>query len=112
MTANPVLFSSHGADVSLVGFPATQGSQTFDQVKSFNEALASKVSLERWNGVRWQQSVVLDVHPASPERNNPYGDAVLVKPLSPGTYRLLRDGPSGQVLERVVWVAKGLPADK
>lgn len=92
----------------LYGLPTNHdGLTTFDDVHRFNEAMASSVGLQRWRSGSWETVTSLPVGLAAEPASNPEEVQVILPSLPDGTYRVIRDSPSGE-LGRVIWIDHSL----
>jgi hypothetical protein len=88
----------------LYALPANHdGHTTFDDVHRFNEAMASSVTLQKWVSQTWETVTSLTAGPAAEPVSNPEEIEVILPSLPNGTYRVVRDSPSGE-LGRVIWI--------
>jgi hypothetical protein len=105
LTVTPELLPTSGGVVGLDGFPPPAGVVTFDQVNQFNQQLAPSVILQKLQGTHWVDIGTLQAHrPPPPYIEHPSGVGLIIPPLAPGAYRLVRHSPTVGELSRQFWV--------
>jgi hypothetical protein len=104
LTVSPELLPISGGEVGLDGFPPNTGVVTYDQVKLFNEQLSPSVILQKLHGTAWVEIATLQAKEPPPSYiEHPAGVGVMIPPLGPGAYRLVRHSPTEGDLARQFW---------
>jgi hypothetical protein len=89
ISISPALVSPAGGSVVLYPLiPAPSGSQSREDIESAIAGLSETARIERWTGT-WEGVAVVKLNADADE----FGRSAGLPPLSPGHYRLVREGP-------------------